>query len=91
MEPALPIDLGDVPEELHDCTVGRIRDLNSVDHPANSIDWSDGGSSQSYQVYRCRVCGDYWGVRFQYDAGTGHDDRWHRFGDVNPTTIKRHY
>jgi len=53
-------------------------------------DWDNPGSSQGYQVYKCRVCGDYWGVRYQYDAGTGHDDRSHRFGP-DRAAVKRHY
>lgn len=92
----LPIELDEVPEVLHDCQVSSWRlggsrspGLVPIDHPANSVDWN-GYSSQGYQVYRCTECGDYWGCRYQYDPGTGADDRWHRFGpDIN--LVKRHY
>lgn len=71
----------------HDCLD---IDLQRVDHEVNTVDWSHRGSGQSYQVYRCKVCKDYWGVRHQYDDGTGHDDRSKRFGpDI--TTVERHY
>lgn len=69
-------------------TTGRLR---AVEHEANTTDWRDGGSSQGYMVYVCSVCGDYWGCRHQYDPGTGSDDRWHRFGAVDPKSIARHY
>jgi hypothetical protein len=60
-----------------------------VDHEENAVDWAERGSTQSYQVYKC-PCGAYWGCRHQYDEGTGHDDRWHRFG-FNIEEVKRHY
>jgi len=83
----LPIELDEVPEILHDCPESR---MERIDHPANSCDWRGPGSSQGYIVFRCKDCGDYWGCRYQYDAGTGSDDKWHRFGpDI--TTVKRHY
>ena len=85
-----PLELDDVPEPVHDCQEYH---LDRVDHVANSEDWNmrdSGNSSQGYQVYRCRECRDYWGCRYQYDMGTGADDRWHRFGeDINK--VKRHY
>lgn len=71
----------------HDC---RDADLDPIDHPVNSVDWDGPRSSQGYQAYRCRVCGDYWGVRHQYDPGTGADDRAYRFGS-DFSTIRRHY
>jgi len=86
----LPLELDDVPEPVHDC---QEHELERINHEANSDDWSmrdTGNSSQGYQVYRCKVCYDYWGCRYQYDAGTGSDDRWHRFGG-DPSQVKRHY
>lgn len=65
-------------------------DLNPVDHEENTVDWSDSSSRQSYHVYQCLVCGVYWGIRHQYDAGTGSDDHKHRFGpDIG--SVIRHY
>lgn len=77
----------DSPGVIHDCGDA---DIVPVDHPENAVDWSNSQGSQSYQVYKCRVCGDYWGIRHQYDGGTGRDDRPHRFGS-NPDVIVRHY
>ena len=57
-------------------------------HPENQSDNS--ADTQGYQVYRCKICGCYWGCRYQYDRGTGSDDRWHNFGK-NIDAIKRHY
>lgn len=93
----LPIELDDIPEVLHDCQgsyemfEGNVltTTLVKVDHPVNAVDWRN-YSSQGYQVYRCKECGDYWGCRYQYDPGTGQDDRWHRFGP-NLSDVKRHY
>lgn len=82
----LPIELDEYPEPVHDCD----RDLVTIDHPANTVDARGAGSSQGYQVYHCRVCNDYWGCRYQYDPGTGHDDHWKRFGP-NVEDVKRHY
>ncbi len=65
--------------------------LERVEHPENREDWDGPHSRQGYRVMRCRACGAYWGVRYQWDAGTGRDDRYHRFGHVDPDTIKRHY
>lgn len=70
----------------HDC---QHAELQPVEHPENVIDWSDAWSSQGYQVRRCDSCGDYWGVRFQYDSGTGHGDHLLRFGP-DPRSVKRH-
>lgn len=71
----------------HDC---REHDLERVEHEANGADWEGQNTTQGYQVYRCKTCNDYWGCRYQYDAGTGSDDRWHRFGP-NIEDVKRHY
>ena len=65
-------------------------DLQPIDHPDNSEDWNQSYSTQGYRVYQCKVCGDYWGIRHQWDMGTGHDDRSHRFGS-DISEVKRHY
>ena len=64
--------------------------LKAIDHPVNNVDWDTQGiSRQGYQVFRCSMCGAYWGERFQYDSGTGSDDDWFCFGrDVQE--VKRH-
>lgn len=48
------------------------------DHPLNRTDWRNSYSSQGYQVWRCKCCGQLWGCRYQYDAGTGSDDKWEK-------------
>ena len=85
-----PLEIDD-PEELHDCTERGDHFLIRVDSPANAVDWEIPGSRQSYQIFKCSECGDVWGVRFQWDAGTGNDDHYFRFGQVDPSTVKRHY
>lgn len=82
----LPIEM-DVPSSECDCHEGNL--VPVPDHPANSKDWNQSWSTQGYEVFQCENCGDYWGCRYQYDAGTGHDDRWHRFGQS--PNFKRHY
>lgn len=66
-------------------------DIEKVDHPENCIDLPNtvlGG--QSYQVYRCKQCGRYHGIRHQWNAGTGCDDHHKAFG-FDPKEVKRHY
>lgn len=41
--------------------------------------WYSG--SESLCVYRCRVCGQLWKIRWQYDPGTGSDNVWLRPGE----------
>lgn len=62
----------------------------AVDHERNALDWDTPTSYQGYQVYRCKVCGDYWGCRRQWDAGTGIDNHWHNFGQ-DASKVYRHY
>lgn len=64
--------------------------LERIYHPENGQDWDAPGSTQGYQVWRCKRCRCVWGQRYQWDAGTGMDDRWHNFGQ-DPPEIKRHY
>jgi len=64
--------------------------LKRIEHPANCVDWENADSSQGYVVWQCSECGCYWGERYQFDAGTGSDDRWHNFGK-NIEDVKRHY
>ena len=64
--------------------------LTPVDHPENSIDHEYSYSSQSYKVYKCDICGEYWGCRHQWDAGSGSDDKWKAFGK-DPNNVRRHY
>lgn len=73
-------------EHMHNCPENR---MERVDHPVNRQDSRAPGSSQGYQIFKCIDCGDYWGCRYQYDAGTGSDDKWIRF--KNFESIKRHY
>lgn len=72
------------------CCQRSYQDLEKIASPLNKEDWLHevGQSYQGYQVYRCRHCGALWGCRYQFDAGTGHDDRWAELDPVNP---KRHY
>ena len=73
------------------CRQQNCSHLKPVDHPENG---SDGAArspnSQGYQVYRCEICGEYWGCRYQWDPGSGSDDRWKAFGK-NPGDVRRHY
>ncbi len=68
----------------------RRGNLRPVDHSANTSDSSSPYCKQGYQVYVCKTCGEYWGCRYQYDAGTGADDRWKEQGK-DPDKVKRHY
>ncbi len=36
---------------------------------------------ESLGIYRCRICGQLWKIRFQWDDGTGRDDIWLRPGE----------
>jgi len=75
-------------EECDSNTIGSI--LKPIKHEVNSIDYESDFGRQGYQVFRCEMCGAYWGERYQYDAGTGSDDDWFCFGrDLDK--VKRHY
>ena len=63
--------------------------LRELEHPENGTDWSDTMSRQGYQFYKCPQCGAIYGCRYQWDAGTGRDNRWHRFEAGEK--VKRHY
>lgn len=62
------------------------------DHPLNQSDHSSSRSSQGYMVKQC-YCGRVWGIRYQWDAGSGNDDRVHCFGKGDPLKVatERHY
>jgi hypothetical protein len=70
------------------CRNDQTSQLDVVDHPENSKDNSE--DTQGYQIYKCRMCGEYHGCRYQYDRGSGSDNRWMMLGK-DPATIKRHY
>ena len=70
------------------CRNDQISQLDVVDHPENSKD--NAQDTQGYQVYKCRICGEYHGCRYQYDRGTGSDNRWAMLGK-DPAKVKRHY
>jgi hypothetical protein len=44
-------------------------------------------------VKQCGRCGRVWGIRWQYDDGTGSDDRAKDFGFGDPLKLvkERHY
>lgn len=73
------------------CTDDCIDYLKPEDHPENRKDEVGPGTSQGYAVYRCPEHEIYWGCRYQWDAGTGADDRWHCFDTSDPAKVKRHY
>lgn len=64
-----------------------------VGHPLNTEDFRSYGSSQGYVVKQCRLCSRVWAIRWQYDAGTGSDDRAKDcgFGDPFKLVTERHY
>jgi hypothetical protein len=76
--------------EYSKCDDCSTRDLERIEHPINQTDYRGYSGSQGYLVYRCRVCKDYWGLRWQFHPGTGSDDHWHRFGP-NIENVSRHY
>ncbi len=73
------------------CRQQRFKHLTIIDHPENTADRSaNAPSSQGYQVYKCEICGEIWGCRYQWDPGSGSDNRWKAFGK-NPDNVRRHY
>jgi|GEM_PF-6287036 hypothetical protein len=70
------------------CRNDQTSQLDVVDHPENSKD--DPEDSQGYQIYKCRMCGEYHGCRYQYNRGSGSDNRWAMLGK-DPAKVKRHY
>jgi len=75
----------------NNCRQQEFKHLKTIKHSENTSDNSAlSPSSQGYQVYVCEVCGEYWGCRYQWDPGSGSDDRWKAFGK-NPGDVRRHY
>lgn len=73
------------------CRQQTFKNLTLVKHPENTSDAAaKSPNSQGYNVYRCEICGEYWGCRYQWDPGTGSDNRWKAFGK-NPDNVRRHY
>lgn len=73
-----------------DCPANTMKRVES--HPLNTVDWDHPGSRQGYAVMRCGRCGKVWGLRFQWDGGTGSDNRYHDYGFVDPMAVtERHY
>lgn len=72
------------------CQQNKTNHLIPINHLENNEDFATPGSSQGYQVYKCKICGEYWGCRYQWDAGSGKDDKWMAFGK-NPNNVRRHY
>ena len=70
------------------CRSDQTSQIDVVDHPENSKDNPE--DSQGYQVYKCRMCGEYHGCRYQYNRGSGSDNRWAMLGK-DPAKVKRHY
>ncbi len=62
-------------------------------HPLNHEDWRHEHSSQGYVVRQCRRCKRVFGIRHQWDAGTGSDDDVKDFGIGDPLVLvtERHY
>ena len=75
-------------EICYRCRTDQCAHLDPVNHPANNKDNQE--NSQGYQVYKCRVCGEYHGCRYQYNRGCGSDSRWAMLGK-DPAKVKRHY
>lgn len=72
------------------CQQQELNHLIPIDHSENYIDYRSSNSFQGYKVYRCNICGEYWGCRYQWDAGSGSDDKWKAFGK-DPDNVRRHY
>ena len=73
------------------CRQQEFEHLKAITHPENTSDTSaHSPSTQGYQVYKCERCGEYWGCRYQWDQGSGSDNRWKAFGK-NQDDIRRHY
>lgn len=64
----------------HACHQNELHAIS--DHPLSDRD--NFAMSEYFMVMRCSFCADYWGVRFQYDPGTGSDNRYHRYGPDSP-------
>ena len=62
-------------------------------HPLNETDYDAFSSRQGYVVKQCRICKCVFGIRWQYDAGTGSDNHVRDFGIGDPLELvkERHY
>ena len=53
-----------------DCCDRNIERLKMLWH------YGTAGDGESLGIYRCRLCGKLWKIRFQTDPGTGRDHIW---------------
>lgn len=76
---------------LHECQNHQL--VTVKNHPLNQTDWEHSGSQQGYVVRQCEVCRRVWGIRYQWDDGTGSDSHEHCFGKGDPFKVakRRHY
>ncbi len=75
-----------------DCPDSRVRRVDK--HPLNQTDWDNPYTSmQGYVVKQCLDCGRVFGIRYQWDVGTGSDDHVKDFGIGDPLELvtERHY
>lgn len=70
---------------MHNCSH---RDLARFPHHEERVDWDRPYTAQWYIVYRCRVCQDFWGNRYKWDANDGPNHKWERF-EKDPELVKK--
>ncbi len=61
----------------HECSEYHLQLLESI----YEIGFGFGGGYEGLGVYRCKVCGQLWKIRWQYDPGTGSDHIWLKPGE----------
>lgn len=60
---------------MHECEERHLDLLEKI------YGYSGPASAESLGIYRCRVCGQLWMIRRQWDLGSGSDDIWLRPGE----------
>ncbi len=86
-------DNEDVYEECEYCKgTGKIkhkcRNLKYIqNHPLNQKFSSGPYSEEGFLIKQCPTCNRVFGIRYQYDEGTGSDDRYHDYGIGDPFKI----
>lgn len=63
--------------QVHECDGYQLQKLKTLYDSGRT--W---GSSESLVISKCKVCGTFWKIRYQYDDGTGSDNIWIRLGET---------
>ena len=65
--------------------------LDPIRHEASVVDYDEDDYRRGgHQVWRCRMCGAFWGQEWNWDLATAHEEHWSYFGR-DPAAVRRYH